>query len=463
MVCDRVYQLLQKYRSVFDNKGQFIPIKDFTCSINTGNACPICVKKINYRPRKIPIMRKCIAWLAKLGHIRQIHDSGWLFKALLAPKPHQKHVSNIDEFVWHFCINYIPLNQIMRPVAYPIPRCDSAVYLTFSNQRWMWLWDAPQGYHQIGVEPASQEKLAFARPNATKWTYNVMPFGPVNGPATFIAFINDIDSSWKELARSYGILIDKDTNTNIIVDDILSWAKSLQIALVYMECQLKICQSQNLSLSLKKLHIIPKQFEFVGIDICPDGNQPAKSKHQLIHHWPLPVIICNVAKFVGFMQFYSCFIPNFEVKIAPLCELMREEYTEPLGAKWTSISIAAWNNMHESVLKDSCLCRYNHRKLFVLRTNFSAEGFGYVACQPADDNASMQAMHQCVHSISFDFMTKDSTALLHPVTFSCCRTRGNKNVSTPIWVKHLLGTWPSTNAITCVLASSLYGLQTAMH
>jgi hypothetical protein len=42
--------------------------------------------------------------------------------------------------------------------------------LTFSNGRWMWLWDTPQGYYQISVEPASQEKLAFARPDATKWT-----------------------------------------------------------------------------------------------------------------------------------------------------------------------------------------------------------------------------------------------------------------------------------------------------
>jgi hypothetical protein len=28
---------------------------------------------------------------------------------------------------------------------------------------------------------------------------------------------------------SYGISIDKDTNTNIIVDNILSWAKSLKL------------------------------------------------------------------------------------------------------------------------------------------------------------------------------------------------------------------------------------------
>ncbi len=120
-VHDQVYCLIQRYWSVFDDKGQFVSVKDYQCVINTGTARPICVKKIHYGPRDIPIMRKCIASLAKLGHIRQIHDGEWLLNALLVPKPHQEHVSNIADFVWCCCVNYIPLNQVTRPVAYPIP------------------------------------------------------------------------------------------------------------------------------------------------------------------------------------------------------------------------------------------------------------------------------------------------------------------------------------------------------
>ncbi len=80
------------------------------------------------------------------------------------------------------------------------------------------------GYHQLAVDSASQEKLAFQGVDAIKWTYTVMPFGPTNGPATFINFIHDVDSIWKELARSHGNIIDDDTNTRIIVDDIVNWA-----------------------------------------------------------------------------------------------------------------------------------------------------------------------------------------------------------------------------------------------
>ena len=142
--------------------------------------------------------------------------------------------------------------------------------------------DAPQGYHQIRVATSSQDKLAFAGPDATKWTYNVMPFGPVNGPSTFIAFIHDLNGTRQDLARSLSLIINDDLNMTIIVDDIVSWSKTLIMALLYMECQLRICQSQNLSLSLKKLHIFVKQFEFVGVNVCIDGNLPAMSKHHLI-------------------------------------------------------------------------------------------------------------------------------------------------------------------------------------
>jgi hypothetical protein len=65
-------------------------------------------------------MCQSIAALEKVGQIWQIHDGAWLFKALLAPKPHQEHISNINDFVWRFCVNYILLNQVTRLIAFLI-------------------------------------------------------------------------------------------------------------------------------------------------------------------------------------------------------------------------------------------------------------------------------------------------------------------------------------------------------
>jgi hypothetical protein len=88
-----------------------------------------------------------------------------------------------------------------------------------------------------------------------------------------------------------------------------------------MECQLIVCQAYRLSLNLCKSFIFPLRFEFVGINVCADGNQPAKSKHTLLQTWPSPELMRDVAKFIGFAQFYSRFIHNFEHKLRPCAHL----------------------------------------------------------------------------------------------------------------------------------------------
>jgi hypothetical protein len=305
----------------------------------------------------------------------------------------QEHVRHIQNFVWQFCVNYVPLNSVTRVIAYPIPHCNAAVSEEFGTGHWIWLYDAPSGYHQLAVAQDRQEKLAFQGPDAIKWTYMVMPFGPTNGPATFVNFIYDVDSQWKSLAHTMGIDINDDTNMRIIIDDIVSHGRDLATSLQYMECQLQVCMAYHLSLSLKKSFIFPKHFEFVGNDVCLDGNWPAQSKHQLLQSWPSPEVVCNVAKFIGFAQFYSKYIHHFELRIIPLCELTaKREYTNPVADIWTDACQHSFNNIWEAIVSDPCLLRYNCNRLVILHTNFSALGFGYVVCQPGIAKVSEAAM-----------------------------------------------------------------------
>ena len=105
-----------------------------------------------------------------------------------------------------------------------------------------------------------------------------MPFGcPPHGPASFIIFIHNFDCVLREHTHSNGILIDDDTNTKIIVDDIVSWTRHLEYALAYMRYLLMVCQAYNLLFTLCKSRLFPKRFEFVGVDVCNDGNCPAQS------------------------------------------------------------------------------------------------------------------------------------------------------------------------------------------
>ncbi len=142
---EQVSSLIREFWQVFDERGVFIPVKNYECIINTGTARPIAVKKILYGEQETVIMQRCILALAKVGHIQQITDGRWLLKALLAAKPHQEHVHNIEDFVWRFYVNSIPLNGITPVIAYPIPQCNSAVFNGFGQGSWMWMFDAPMG------------------------------------------------------------------------------------------------------------------------------------------------------------------------------------------------------------------------------------------------------------------------------------------------------------------------------
>jgi hypothetical protein len=161
-----------------------------------------------------------------------------------------------------------------------------------------------------------------------------MPFGPTKGLATFINFIHNIDSVWNELAQEHGLPIDNNTNTKIIGNNIVSWAKGLGFTIANMECQLKVCQAYWSSLNLRKSHIYLLHFKLVGIDVCADGNRPAQSKHMLLKTLPAPKTGRSVATFIGFAQFYSRFIHNFELCITPLCKITKQEFIKLVAPFW---------------------------------------------------------------------------------------------------------------------------------
>ncbi len=251
-----------------------------------------------------------------------------------------------------------------------------------------------------------------------------MPFGPTNRPATFINFIYDVNSQWKALATSVGNTVRDNTNTRIIVDDILSHGPTVDTSLHYMECQLKVCRSYCLSLSLKKSFIFPHRFKFVGNDVSPDGNWPAQTKHQLLELWPKPEIVQDIAKFIGFAQFYSVYIHHVELRIALLWEItIKSEYTNPVAPLWLDAAQRSMDDTKEAILLDPFLMRFNHNQLVVLRTDFSSLGFGYVVCQPGTDASFKATMVAYQSGSDFAFMIKEAKGVLHPVAFGgrCCQ------------------------------------------
>jgi len=229
----------------------------------------------------------------------------WGSLIVLPAKPHQEHVLDIEDFIWQMCVSYRKLNSVTKPFQYPIPRCDDTITIMIVGTNFVWIItvDVRQGYHQVSVRRADREKLAFFAPDHKKYCFKVMPFGPTNEPPFYTCMMHQLRDEWeilfvlkiRAMLTIGGELISiSDTDeitigdtllyqgSKVIIDDILLCASNLQIVLLYFECMCEVFQKYRVSFRLDKCDFLKDRVEYVGHDLTPTGNCPAKSKFNMI-------------------------------------------------------------------------------------------------------------------------------------------------------------------------------------
>ena len=136
---------------------------------DTGELKPVCCKKCAYGLYESKII---------MDQVQQLLSNGWAKRCkwpwgsliVLAAKPHQEHVTNIKDFIWRMCVSYRKLNGVNKLFKYPIPRCG--IYVTVinvgANCIWIITLNDCHGFHQDGVRPTDQEKIALFAPENNK-------------------------------------------------------------------------------------------------------------------------------------------------------------------------------------------------------------------------------------------------------------------------------------------------------
>ena len=84
---------------------------------------------------------------------------------------------------WRMCVDFTNLIRACPKDSYPLPRIDQLVDSALGHDRLSFL-NAFQGYHQIPMNLADQEKTTFITPKGA-YCYKVMPFGLKNARATY--------------------------------------------------------------------------------------------------------------------------------------------------------------------------------------------------------------------------------------------------------------------------------------
>jgi hypothetical protein len=414
----KIETLVQRYWDVFYAAGVSKTVLGFEFAIDTGSSQPVCCRKPSYGPHESKIILDQQAVLLANGWIRKCYGP-WGSLVVLAPKPHQESVVNIEDFIWRMCVSYRRLNSVTLPFEYPIPRCEDAIddFGDSAGKLFFISLDAASGYHQVLVRECDQDKLAWFSPDDEKYTWGVMPFGPRNAPGFYTCLMHILSAEWRALFKSrYPDA--KHTGDRVIIDDILLYAVVVQELLAYLECVLEICQKYRLSLKLTKCDFLKERVEYVGHDLTSEGNCPSKSKFDMITDWPLPATGQALHSLIQLCNFYNKYCPWLEIKLKPLRKLIKLYHRKPIPpTAWTPTLRLLFDEVKLGVTSSPCLARYDHHKPTFLKTDWSADGFGSILMQPDDSPASLAATKRLVEEGICDFDLTLGGARLRPCRF----------------------------------------------
>ena len=196
-----------------------------------------------------------------------------------------------------------------------------------------------------------------------------MPFGMMNSAATF-----------NRVARK--VLADHHAFSDSFIDDIIIFSETWENHLEHIKVVLGALHCAGLTVNPRKCEFGSKQIEFLGHLIGNSQVLPTPEKVQAILNIPVPEKKKEVRSFLGSINFYRKFIPNFSSKSAPLSDLTKKN--QPNKVKWTADHDRAFRQLKQDLVSSPVLWNPDFSAEFVLQTDASERGIGAVLLMNKD-------------------------------------------------------------------------------
>ena len=206
------------------------------------------------------------------------------------------------------CVDYRGLNHLTQKNRYPLPLINKALDQLVGMKVYTKL-DIQSAYNLIWIKEGDEWKMAF-RMRYGHLEYRVMPFGLVNTPATFQGYISRV---------LHDCL---DVTCLAYLDDILIFSEDEAEHTEHIREMLRHLGKAGLYLNLEKCEFWTKWVGFVGYIVMPGGIAMEPDQVSSIHDWPAPRSHHDIQVFLGFTNFYQCFVAYFSWIVQPLTALL---------------------------------------------------------------------------------------------------------------------------------------------
>ena len=382
----------ERFPEVFDAEGGLRSTGMVSMGIDTGRAFPI-----NQRPYRIPLRKRQIVdqEIDKMlaDGIIESSSSPWASPITLVPK---------KDGTTRFCIDYRKLNAVTKKDAYPLPYIQE-IFDNLGGACLFTTLDLKSGYWQVPVSVNSREKTAFVTHRGL-FQFKRMPFGLVNGPATFQRLMNQVLAPY--IGRS----------VMVYLDDIVIYSRSQEEHELHVAQVFQALQDAQLTVKLSKCEFSKPQVKLLGYIVSGEGIRSDPEKAKAIAEMAPPTDVKGIRSFLGMTGYYRQCIPNYARVAGPLVKLTKK-YARFV---WGEEEHGSWETLRDLLISDQVMAHPNPDKKYKLYTDACDYAVGAILCQ--EDESGVERPIQYVSkqlsgaSLNWATIEKEAWAVIYALT-----------------------------------------------
>ena len=269
-------------------------------SLNIGpEHKPVVQKRRKLAPERATIVLEEVERLLVSGAIREVQYPSWLSNTVVVKKKNGK---------WRVCIDFTDLNKACPKDPFPLPRIYQLVDSASRHERLSFL-NAFQGYHQIPMNTADQEKTSFITPRGT-YCYRVMPFGLKNAGATYQRMVT----------KMFGHMIGR--TVEVYIDDMLIKSLQKENHLADLRQVFDILRKDHLRLNASKCTFGVGTGKFLGHVVSKRGIEANPDQIAALVNLAEPRNLKQVQRLTGMIAALGRFISRSADKCKPFFRLL---------------------------------------------------------------------------------------------------------------------------------------------
>ena len=267
------------------------------------------------------------------------------------------------------------MNSQTQDFCYAIPSVeDLTESFTHKTPNYITGLDLSSGYFQMGISPDSSRFTAFNTCFGT-YKFSRLPQGLKTSPNSFQFLMDKLMSglSFKSVL--------------CYLDDILVVSETFDEHIRDLQEVFDRLRQAGLKFSPHKCTFAQKKCVFLGHEISKDGLKPPSDRLDSIAEYPVPKNAKALKRYLGLMNWFKNYIPQYSAVANPLYKLLRR------GEKflWQSQHQAAFEKLKELLLNSEALAFPRYDLSFYLAVDSSSKGIGYMLYQlhPSENHSEI--------------------------------------------------------------------------